>query len=112
MEIRNLIVDDVFAVARIIGKTTRGAQVQLLAALTGKGKSNTVQVGMAVVQGLMLEAETDVKAWLASLAGMDIETFAKEPAMVVFDIVEGLMAREDAKAFFAKVSSLLSSPEA
>jgi hypothetical protein len=112
MNIRDLTVNDVFTVARIIGKVTRGAQVQLLAAITGKGKTNPMQVGFAVVQGLMLDAESDVKALLADLAGMTVEEFAAQPAAVVFDIVEALMNKEDAKAFFAKVSSLLTSQEA
>ena len=115
MEIRDLIVNDVFAAGRILGKTTRAAQVQLLAALMGKagrGHAGSIQLFMAVLQGLMLEADAEVKAWMASLAGLATEEYGEKPAMMVFDVAEALMAKEDAQAFFAKVSSLFSSREA
>jgi len=107
MEIRNLTVDDVFTVAPIFVKVTRGAQVQLLTALTGK-KVNAMQVGMAVIQGLLMEAEGDVKAWFADLAGMPPDEFKAQPAGMVLDLIETLAKKDDLMDFFERVSRLVS----
>ena len=105
VKIRELNVEDVFAVARMLGKITKGARLQLASALTGK-KTNPTEMGMVLFQSLVTDAEEDLKAWLASLAGKELEEFKAMPATVVLDVVEGLFQQEGIRDFFGKASLL------
>ena len=104
-EIRELNVKDIFAVARMLGKITKGARLQLASALIGK-KTNPTELGMVLFQSLVTDTEEDLKAWLASLAGKESAEFEIMPATVVLDVVEGLFQQEGIKDFFARASSL------
>ena len=105
MNIRELQVEDVFAVARMLGKVTKGARMQLASALTGK-RTNPTELGMVLFQSLVTDAEEDLKAWLASLADKELAEFKTMPATAVIDIIEGLFQQEGIKDFFARASSL------
>lgn len=107
MEIRPLQVEDVFAVARMLGKVTKGARLQLASALTGK-KTNPTELGMVLFQSLVTDAEEDLKAWLASLAGKELTEFKTMPATAVLDVIEGLFAQEGIRDFLSRASQLAS----
>ena len=107
IEVRPLEVQDVFAVAHLLGKVTKGARMQLASVLTGK-KTNPTEVGMVVFQSIFTEAEQDLKAWMASLIGKEVEEFAKMPATAVLEVIEKLMEAPDIRDFFVKASELAS----
>lgn len=109
IEIRDLNVKDVFAVARMLGKITKGARLELARSLTAT-KTNPTELGIVLFQSVFTEAEEDLKAWLADLASKDIKEFEAMPATAVLDIVEKLIAQEDIRDFFGRVSSLASKP--
>ena len=105
IEIRELNVKDIFAVARMLGKITKGARMELSSALTGK-KKNPTEVGMVIFQSVFLEAEEDLKAWLADLIGKDVVEFEMMPATVLLDVIEKLAQQEGIRDFFGKASLL------
>jgi len=107
IELRSLEVEDVFAVARMLARVTKGARMQLAAVITGK-KRNPTEVGMVVFQSIFTEAEEDLKGWLASLIGKDLAEFKTMPATTVLDIVEKLATQESIRDFFVKASLLAS----
>lgn len=114
IEVRQLIVDDVFAVARMLSKVTKGARAELALALSDKQKGKKAQpaeLGMALFQSLFVEAEEDLKAWLASLVGKPKEEFAIMPATTLIDIIDALMAQEGIMDFFERVSQLVTKLE-
>jgi len=105
IEIRELQVKDVFAVARMLGKVTKGARIQLASALTGK-KINPTELGMVLFQSLVTEAEEDIKVWLADLAGKEVIEFEIMPAITVLDVIEGLIQKEGIRDFLSRASQL------
>lgn len=119
IEVRPLQVKDVFVVARMLGKITKGARLQLASALAGK-KANPTEVGIVLFQSLVTEAEEDMKAWLADLAGKtkqvtvddetvtvpDVAAFEVLPPTAILDVIEKLIGQEGIKDFFARASSL------
>lgn len=105
IKIRQLQVQDIFTVARMLGKITKGARVELASALAGK-KANPTEMGMVIFQSVVTEAEEDLKAWLASMAGVEVAEFGKMPATALLDVIEGLFEQEGIKDFFARASSL------
>lgn len=105
IKVRELNVEDIFSVARMLGKITKGARLQLASALTGK-KTNPTELGMVLFQSLVTDAEEDLKAWLASLAGKELAEFKTMPATAALDVVEGLFTQEGIKDFFSRASSL------
>ena len=114
IEVRQLIVDDVFAVARMLSKITRGARAELAQALSDKNKgkeTKPAELGMALFQSLFTESEEDLKAWLASLVGKTKEEFAAMPATTLIDIVDALMQQEGITDFFERVSQLVTKME-
>lgn len=109
VETRPLQVNDVFTVARMLGKITAGARQQFASMLGGKGKKkkpDPTELGMLLFQSLFIEVEVDLKKWLADLIGKDVATFEKMPAMVVLDVIEGLIEQEDIRDFFSRALSL------
>ncbi len=119
IKIRELNVKDIFAVARMLGKVTRGARVQFASVLTGK-KANPTEIGMVLFQSLVIDAEEDLKSWLADLAGKtkqitkdgetftvpDVTAFGDMPATAVLDVIEGLLQQEGIRDFFVRASAL------
>ena len=105
MELRQLQVKDVFAVARMLGKITKGARLELVSAFSGK-QINPTELGVALLQSIFTEAEDDLKVWLADLASVDKAEFEKMPAVAVLDIVEKLAEQEDIRDFFTRASLL------
>ena len=106
VEIRTMNVNDVFTVARILGKITKSARMELVAAFKGK-KVDPTYLGMVLIQSLCVEAELELKAWLADVIGKDVEEFGKMPGAVVLDIVEQMMGQADIRDFFARAFSLV-----
>lgn len=105
IKIRELNVKDVFAVARMLGKITKGARQELASALKGK-KVDPTELGMVLFQSVFTEAEEDLKSWIADLIGKEVTEFETMPAVAVLDIIEELAKQEDIKDFFARASSL------
>jgi len=106
IEVRALLVEDVFAIARMLGKITKGVRQELASTLTAK-KPNPTEIGMVLFQSVFTVAEEDLKAWLATLIGKEKAEFEAMPATTILDIVEKLVEQEDIKTFFAKASSLV-----
>ena len=110
IEVRQLIVDDVFAVARMLSKVTKGARAELVQALSDKKggkKPNAGELGMALFQSLFTESEDDLKTWMADLVGKTKEEFIFMPATTLIDIVDALMKQEGILDFFERVSQLV-----
>ena len=110
IKVRLLIVDDVFTVTRMLSKVTKGARAELAQALSDKKKGKNpapTELGLALVQTLFVEAEEDLKAWLASLIGKTPDEFKAMPATALIDIVEALMKQEGILDFFGRVSHLV-----
>ena len=92
---RELTVDDVFAVAKIAVK-----------AGTGIGKTREPgQTAIAFFTGLLSETD-DVKAWLASVKGVSVDEFSAMPPSALLDVIEELAGREDIKDFFSRAARL------
>lgn len=108
IEMRALLVTDVFTVARMLSKVAGGARAEIAAAIKAGKNSNPTELGMVMFQTLFVETEEDMKEWLADLIGKTKEEFLVMPAVTVIDIIETLMKQEDAADFFARVSRLVS----
>lgn len=108
IEIRELIVTDVFTVARMLSKIAKGARAEIAKAIQAGESSNPTELGMVVFQTMFADAEEDLKGWLADLIGKTKEEFVLMPATTVLDIIEALMKQEDAADFFARASRLVS----
>ncbi len=114
VKVRSLNIKDVFAVARMLGKITKSARAEIVLAMgskKAKKKVNATELGMVILQSLCVEAEEDLKAWLADMVGQPVEEFEKLPPRVLIDIVKQLAAQEDIKDFLSQVSQLVNSPE-
>ena len=110
IKVRDLNIKDVFAVARMLGKITKSARAEIVLAIgskKAKKKVNATELGMVIVQNLCVEAEEDLKAWLADMVEKPIEEFEKMPARVLIEIVKQLAAQEDIRDFLSQVSQLV-----
>jgi len=107
IKVRPLIVTDVFAVARMLSKVTKGARAELAAAMSAKKKPDPTELGMVIMQSMFTETEEDLKAWMADLIGKTKEEFTVMSAATVIDIIEALIEQEDIKDFFGRVSQLV-----
>jgi hypothetical protein len=99
VEIRDLLVPDVFTVGRIIAKAGKDARSQL------SSTKEPAEALFAMLSGVM-GAEDDVSAWLADMAGMTVEELKAQPATAILDIVEGISEKPGARDFFARASAL------
>lgn len=109
IEVRNVEVDDVFAIAKMLGKITKGAREEIASALSSNmEKTNPTEFALVLFQSLLVEADGDLKRWMADLCGIKLEEFVKLPAEVVIDVIEGLATQEGIKGFFARASLLAS----
>ncbi len=106
---RALQVRDIFTVGKILGKLSKTVRLQLATVLSdAKNKdANYAEVGIIVIQSLFIEAEADIKAWLADMAGVKVAEFDNLPAMVLLDEVNQILHQPDVKDFFVKASQLL-----
>lgn len=102
IKVRPLVVDDLFAVAKIIAKAT-GEGMKALASMQDASER---EVGMAIVTVGVAHAEKETKAWLADLIGKTPEELGKMPMTAALDIVEQLAEQEDLRAFFTRASAL------
>ena len=102
IKVRPLVVDDLFAVAKIIAKAT-GEGMKALANMQDAGET---EVGMAIVTVGVAHAEKETKAWLADLVGKTPEELSKMPIMTAMDIAEQLAEQEDIKVFFTRANVL------
>ncbi len=108
IEVRKLVVDDVFVVARMLSKVSKAARAELATAMAAEeSEVNKTELGMALFQSLFMEAEEDLKSWLANLAGQPVKDFLSLPVTAVVDIIEQLVGQEDATNFFERVSRLV-----
>ena len=148
IEIRPLVVEDIFTVARMLTKVAKNVRMDLAIALTKldmkqkeaqstdakagakagtksdvkagvdtqagvdadvDGKSViSADLGMAMFQSLIAEAEDDLKLWLADLIGKTSDEFKLMPIVTMIDLIEGLFKQKDAADFFVRVSQLAS----
>ena len=114
VKVRDLNIKDVFAVARMLGKITKSARAEIVLAIGSKNakrKVNATELGMIIVQNLCVEAEEDLKAWLADMVGQPVEEFEKLSPRVLIEIVKKLATQEDIKDFLSQVSQLVKSSE-
>ena len=114
VKVRDLNIKDVFAVARMLGKITKSARAEIVLAIgskKAKKKASATELGMIIMQNLCVEAEEDLKAWLADMVGQPVEEFEKLPPRVLIEIVKQLAAQEDMKDFLSQVSQLVNSSE-
>ena len=102
IQVRPLIVDDLFAVAKIIAKATSEG----MKALASMQDASEREVGMAIVTVGLAHAEKETKAWLADLVGKTPEELSKMPIMTALDIAEQLAEQEDIKVFFTRAKDL------
>jgi hypothetical protein len=107
IEVRPLIVEDVFIVARMLSKVTKGARAELSTALSAKEKPDPTELGIALFQSMFIDVEEDLKAWLADIIGKSKEDLIAMPATTMIDIIEALTRQESAKGFFGRVSQLV-----
>lgn len=132
VEVRPLVVDDVFIIARMLSKVTKGAKKELAEALKAKSlilskedwdklspkeqeenaegmieQPDLTELGMTFFQCMFVETEEDLKTWLANLISKTKEEFIIMPATTVIDIIEKLVNQEDIKDFFGRVSQLV-----
>ena len=148
IEIRPLVVEDIFTVARMLTKVAKNVRMDLAIALTKldmkqkeaqstdtkagakagtksdvkagvdtqagvdadvDGKSViSADLGMAMFQSLIAEAEDNLKLWLADLIGKTSDEFKLMPIVTMIDLIEGLFKQKDAADFFVRVSQLAS----
>ncbi len=107
IKVRELTVDDVFALVRMLGKITKGARDEIAAALSdGLEKTNPTQFALVLFQSLFIDAEEDLKTWMGALIGKKGTAFGSLPAITALDIVEQLVSQEGIKAFFVRASHL------
>jgi len=106
-QVRDLTVNDVFAIAKILGKVAKGSRAQLIMVLSDKAKDIApVDLGLTLFQTLCIDAEADVKAWLADMAGMKAEEFGKLPPENLIDVIEQIASKDGIKDFLARAASL------
>ena len=108
VEIRGLKTKDVHVIARMLGKVTKGARQELVSAMTAKKgkKVMPMELGMTLFQCLAVDAEEDLKAWMASLINKEVAEYEEMPATTVIDIIEQVIALEDFGDFFSRASQL------
>ena len=114
IEVRPLLVDDVFVVARMLSKVTKAARAEIASAIKASKKDekpDPTELGMVLCQSMFAEAEGDLKAWMANLIGKTESEFVGMSATTVIDIIEKLAKQEDLKDFLARVSQLVSRVE-
>lgn len=107
IEVRSLTVDDVFVVAHMMSKATKGARAEIAAAVKAKEKQDPTELGMVLFQSMFVETEEDLKVWLANLISKTRDEFVVMPAMTVIDIIDALVKQEDIRDFFARASQLV-----
>ena len=92
--VRELTVDDVFAVGHLLGsvKVPEGKDPQA--------------VGLSMMQSALADGGPEIKAWLADMSGMTPEDFGKLPAATVLDVIEQLKAQDGIRDFFARAARL------
>lgn len=108
IKVRALKVADVFTVAKIMGKVAKGSRSQIIMLISNKGNTIApVDLGLTIIQTVCIDAEEDVKAWLSDMAGLKVEEFEDSDPGVLIDIIEQIAAKEDIRAFLARVSGLV-----
>jgi len=114
IKVRDLNIDDVFAVAKMLGKITKSARAEIVLAIGSKKAKknvNATELGMVIVQNLCVEAGEDLKAWLADMVGQPVGEFGKMSPHALIDVVKHLAAQEDIKDFLSQVSQLVKESE-
>ena len=106
IKLRELNVGDVFAIARMLGKITKNNRLQILAFIKGKSK-NYAELTLIVIQSLFIDAEEDLKEWLAELAGIDKKEFLSLPAKEVIKVVKQIASMEGIQDFLSEASRLV-----
>ena len=106
IKLRELNVGDVFTIARMLGKITKNNRLQILAFIKGKSK-NYAELTLIVIQSLFIDAEEDLKEWLAELAGIDKKEFLSLPAKEVIKVVKQIASMEGIQDFLSEASRLV-----
>ena len=96
MEIRQLTVRDVFRVAGILTKVKQPEP-------TGDAQG----FGMRTILAALRDTEDETMAWLAYVGQVNVEVFATMPPSAVMDVIEGIMAQDGSRDFFARLLKLL-----
>lgn len=96
MEIRTLTVKDVFTLTRALSRVK-----------PPDNTGNAQQFGLSLILSAFRDAEDELIAWLADMAGVEKEDFATMPAAAVLEVIEAISQQEGAKDFFGRLSKLL-----
>jgi len=103
IEVRPLIVDDVFTVAAILSKGTKAG---LAAVVKAEGKVNPTEVGIGSFLSLFVDTKEELKAWLADLIGKTKEEFISMPPTTLITVIKELRKQEEFSDFLAQVKEL------
>lgn len=101
IKVRDIKISDIWKVAAILNKASKGAKVQLALALSENPKVDLRAFGFDMILTLLMESENELKAWFADLTGMTKEEFDNLPLTAIKDIYTQLSEKEDLKGFLA-----------
>jgi hypothetical protein len=101
LQVRNLKTSDFFVMAKIVSKMGTKVLKQLSESTT------ELQAGLLFVTIVLENAEADMKAWLADLAGKTAEEFDQLSFDAPIEVIEKLSEKEDLNAFFGRVRALV-----
>lgn len=101
MEIRRLKTKDFFTVATMLSKMAGDTMRNL------SGETNdAASVGASFISNAFKYAESDIKDWLADLAGIAKDAFDELPFDAPIEIIERLAEQENLTSFLQRVMGL------
>lgn len=92
LKVRKLAVRDVFTITGMLSK------VKL------PERSEDAQAyGLSIIMAALRDVGPDVMAWLADVAQVPAEDFEAMPPVAIMDVVDGIVAQEEARDFFDRL---------
>lgn len=98
MEVRHLAVKDAMVLARMFGRLKIRPKAE---------DESVMQYGQAILSMVVESCGDEALGWLGSMANMTPEEFGEQPASVLVEVIQAIMAQEGARDFFAKVWGLI-----
>lgn len=103
ISVRRLTARDLFRVVSIMSRCIQDGRNLL----GGLGPELTPEgFAYACVVALLRGAETEIRPWLADLAGMEVAQFDQLPFEAPLVVIDALAAQEDLPGFFASASRI------
>jgi hypothetical protein len=102
---------DIFALTRVI-QNSRGELKRLItdSRQAGGGLSiDDTELALTVLFSLISQAESEIRPWLADMAGITPEAFDELEMTQVMDLLEGIVRQEDWPAFISRLKKMLRS---